>query len=130
LVYRQDCNCREFVKILTMHEIRIAEDLAAIVLETAFREGLSEVTSVNVSFGQLVQIVPDIFKFAFSEAVRGTIAANAAVAIEILPVKLKCSDCGSESELAGNLFACQKCSSTDLEILQGREVFIKTIEGE
>ncbi len=113
-----------------MHEIRIAEDLAAIVLETAFREGLSEVTSVNVSFGQLVQIVPDIFKFAFGEAVRGTIAANAAVAIEILPVKLKCSDCGSESELAGNLFACQKCSSTDLEILQGREVFIKTIEGE
>lgn len=113
-----------------MHEIRIAEDLAAIVLETAFREGLSEVTSVNVSFGQLVQIVPDIFKFAFSEAVRGTIAANAAVAIEILPVKLKCSVCGSESELTGNLFACQKCSSTDLEILQGREVFIKTIEGE
>jgi hydrogenase nickel incorporation protein HypA/HybF len=113
-----------------MHEIRIAEDLAGIVLETAASEGLSEVTSVNVSFGQMIQIVPDIFKFAFSEAVRGTIAANADVAIEVLPVRLKCGGCGSESELTGNLFACQNCGSTDLEILQGREMYIKSIEGE
>ena len=44
-----------------MHEIRIAEDLSAIVLETARKENLSKVTKVNISFGQMIQIVPDIF---------------------------------------------------------------------
>jgi hydrogenase nickel incorporation protein HypA/HybF len=113
-----------------MHEIRIAADLARIVLDSAKSEGLSEVTAVNVSFGQMIQIVPEIFKFAFSEAVRGTIACQAEVNIEVLPVKLKCSECGSVFPMGDNYFTCENCSSSDLEITQGKELFIKSIEGE
>ena len=66
-----------------MHEIRIAEDLSRIVLEAASERNLRKVTGINISFGQLVQIVPDIFEFAFRECVRGTIAENSKVNIEI-----------------------------------------------
>ena len=113
-----------------MHEIRIAEDLSAIVLDAARKENLSKVTKVNISFGQLVQIVPDIFEFAFRETVRDSIAEDAEVDIEILPVKMKCKNCGSDFQVKENLFACNICSSTDLEIIQGKELFIKSIEGE
>ncbi len=113
-----------------MHEIKIAEDLSAIVLEIAKRENLSRVTSVNISFGQLVQIVPDIFRFAFSEAVRSSVAGGAQVNIEILPVKMKCIDCGNDFQVIDNRFACDICGSTDLGIIQGKELFIKSIEGE
>ena len=34
-----------------MHEIRIAEDLSAIVLDAAVTEQLSKVTKINISFG-------------------------------------------------------------------------------
>jgi Zn finger protein HypA/HybF involved in hydrogenase expression len=53
-----------------MHEIKIAEELSVIVIDKAREARLSVVEKVNVSFGQLEQIVPDIFEFAFREAMR------------------------------------------------------------
>jgi hydrogenase nickel incorporation protein HypA/HybF len=113
-----------------MHELRIAEDLSAIVLDTAHDKNLSKVTKVSISFGQLVQIVPDIFEFAFSETVKNTVAEGAELNIEIVTVKMKCINCGSDFQITENRFACNICSSTDLEIIQGKELFIKSIEGE
>jgi hydrogenase nickel incorporation protein HypA/HybF len=113
-----------------MHELGIAEDLSVIVLDTARRENLTKVTKVNISFGQLVQIVADIFEFAFRETVRDSVAQDAELIIEIVPVKMRCKNCGNDFELNDNLFACNFCDSSDLEIIQGKELFIKSIEGE
>jgi hydrogenase nickel incorporation protein HypA/HybF len=113
-----------------MHEIRIAKDLSAIVLEVAGREKLSKVTKVNISFGQLIQIVPDVFDFAFRETVRDTIAMDSVVDIEILPVKMRCKSCKEEFDVKENAFSCTGCGSADLDIVQGKELFIKSIEGE
>jgi hydrogenase nickel incorporation protein HypA/HybF len=113
-----------------MHEIKIAEDLSTIVLETAKRENLSKVTKVNISFGQMVQIVPDIFEFAFREIVRNSVAQDAEVDIEIVPVKMKCTNCGNDFQVKEYLFTCDSCKSTDLLIINGKELFIKSIEGE
>ncbi len=113
-----------------MHEIRIAEDLSAIVLETAEREGLAKVTRVNIRFGQMIQVVPDVFEFAFREIVRDTVAGDAEVDIEIIPVKMNCLNCRTEFLVRDNLFACHNCNCTDLGIIQGKELFIKSIEGE
>jgi hydrogenase nickel incorporation protein HypA/HybF len=113
-----------------MHEIRIAEDLSVIVLEVAGREKLSVVTKINISFGEMIQIVPDIFDFAFREAVRDTIASGAEVDIEIIPVRLKCKDCNNEFNLNNSFFSCDSCNSSDLDIITGKEMFVKSIEGE
>jgi hydrogenase nickel incorporation protein HypA/HybF len=113
-----------------MHEISIAADLSSIVLETAGIEKLSKVTKVNISFGQMVQIVPDIFEFAFREAVKDTVAHGATVDIEIIEVRMKCRECGLDFTVNENNFTCNNCGSTDLEIINGKELFIKSIEGE
>jgi hydrogenase nickel incorporation protein HypA/HybF len=113
-----------------MHELRIAEDLSAIVLEAAQNENLSRVTKVNIIFGQLIQIVPDIFKSAFAEIVRDTTAEGAELDIEIMPLRMKCLNCGNDFVVEDNRFTCSVCSSTDLGIIQGKELFIKSIEGE
>jgi hydrogenase nickel incorporation protein HypA/HybF len=113
-----------------MHELRIAEDLSVIVLDTALSNNLSKVTKVNIIFGQLIQIVPDIFEFAFRETVRNSVADGAELYIEIVPVIMKCLNCGNDFQPKENLFACNICSSTDLGIIQGKELFIKSIEGE
>jgi hydrogenase nickel incorporation protein HypA/HybF len=112
-----------------MHELRIAEDLTDIVLETATKEHLSKVSRISIIFGQLVSIVPEIFEFAFREAVKGTVASDAELSVEVLPVKLKCKACGNDFLLDRNLFACSVCNSTDIDIIQGKELFIKSIEG-
>jgi hydrogenase nickel incorporation protein HypA/HybF len=113
-----------------MHELRIATDLCAIVLEAADREKLSKVTKVNISFGQMIQIVPDIFNFAFRETIKDTIANDAIADIEILPVKMRCKGCSEESGFIENVFRCARCGSEDIDLIQGKELFIKSIEGE
>lgn len=113
-----------------MHELGIAQELSDMVIKVAERERLLTVTKVNVCFGQMVQIVPDIFDFAFRIAVRDTIARDATVNIEIIPVRSRCRMCNSEFNINDNVFLCNICRSTDLEIIQGKELFIKSIEGE
>jgi hydrogenase nickel incorporation protein HypA/HybF len=113
-----------------MHEIGIARDLSLIVLDTAGKENLTKVTKVSIRFGQMVQIVPDIFEFAFREAVRDSIAQDAELNIEVGDIKMKCKDCGVEFQIKDNMFSCIVCHSTDIDIIQGRELFIKSIEGE
>lgn len=130
MICPQEFNFHGYVNDLIMHELRIAEDLSAIVLETAIREKLSIVSKVNISFGQMIQIVPEIFEFAFRECVKNSVAENADLNIEIIPIKMKCIDCGNDFKIEENLFVCNICGSTNLEIREGKELFIKSLEGE
>jgi hydrogenase nickel incorporation protein HypA/HybF len=113
-----------------MHEIRIAEDLVNIVLAVAEEEHLSKVTRVNITFGKMVQIVPEIFEFAFRETVRDSVAMDAELNIELAEIKLRCRHCGHEFRTEDNLFSCRICNSFETDIIQGKELFIKSIEGE
>jgi hydrogenase nickel incorporation protein HypA/HybF len=113
-----------------MHELKIAEELSVIVVDKAREARLSVVERVNVSFGQLVQIVPDIFEFAFREAVRDTIAAEAALNIEIIPLEMRCLSCGAEYAPAENISSCSACGAQEITVVHGKELFIKSIEGE
>ena len=113
-----------------MHEIRLATDLAGIVTEAAVRENLSRVTRINIQFGEMIQVVPDIFRFAFSVAVKGTNAEYAEVALEIIPVTLRCNKCRKEFVPGDLMFQCIHCQSVDLEIIHGKEMFVKSLEGE
>ena len=122
-------NCQGFAE-KDMHEIRIAEELSAIVLEIAHKEGLKRVTTVNVCFGQMVQVVPQIFESAFREMVRDTEAQDSKLDIEIVPVRMRCRGCGLDFKLIDNRFSCCNCGSDDLEWINGKELFIKSIEGD
>jgi hydrogenase nickel incorporation protein HypA/HybF len=113
-----------------MHEIGIASDLTVIVLDSAKSGNLSKVTRVSICMGKLIQIVPDIFKFAFREAVRDSIASDAVLDIEVVDVKMRCLKCGNDFQLKDNRFSCSICQSTELEIIHGKELYIKSIEGE
>ncbi len=114
-----------------MHEIRIAQDLQKIILEVADKNNLKKVLTVNIQFGEMVQIVPDIFHFAFEEASKGSLVEGSELKIEVLPIKIKCADCLNLIEISKEgSYSCPNCKSLDIEIIQGKEIFIKSIEGE
>jgi len=113
-----------------MHELKIAEELIGIINEVAESEKLKKVTKVNIQFGKMIQIVPDIFQFVFESAVKGTLAKNAKLKLEILPVVFVCNKCKEEAEIDDLFFVCPRCGSNDLELIQGRETIIESIEGE
>jgi len=113
-----------------MHELAIAKELSGIVNEVASKEKLEKVTRIDVCFGQMIQVVPEIFTFALEETIRGTVADGAEIAVEVLPAVLLCRSCTNEFNLEHNTFICPGCGSSDTEMKQGREIYVKSIEGE
>jgi len=113
-----------------MHELKIAEELAAMVAGHAAEAGLNTVERVNISFGQFIQIVPEIFEAAFREAARDGVAASAELDIEIIPAEMRCQRCGSVYVPAGDINGCAICGSEEIVVKHGKELFIKSIEGE
>jgi hydrogenase nickel incorporation protein HypA/HybF len=113
-----------------MHEISLSAELAIIVTQVAADEELTRITRINLQFGEMIQVVPDIFRFAFQEAVRGTLAENAEVDIEIMPVTLRCARCQNEFLVPDMVFRCINCRSTEFDIIHGKEMFVKSLEGE
>ncbi len=112
-----------------MHELRIATDLAEIVERYASEAGWKAVDRVNVTFGQFIQVVPDLFEAAFREASTGTLAERAELDIEIIPAEMRCLNCGAPYIPDGDLHACRSCGSEEIDLIHGKELFIKSIEG-
>ena len=89
-----------------MHELKIAEELIGIIIEVAKSENMKKVTKVNIQFGKMIMIVPDVFRFVFEGGVKGTVAKSAKLNLEILPVKFACNKCKEETEIDNLLFVC------------------------
>ena len=107
----------------------MAIELAGIVTEVARQEKLNTVSRISLQFGEMIQVVPDIFRFAFTEAVRGTVAEHAEIEIEIVLLTLQCKNCLTEFVIEDLNFHCRRCESTDIEIIHGKEMFVKSMEG-
>ena len=123
-------NFPESVNDKTMHEVAIVSDMFRIIDEVAKQEQLTRIDKVYFSIGKMLQVVPDLFRFAFDSAKENTIAADAEIEIEFLPVQMRCVDCRYEFEVEGNKFFCPNCEGTNLDLIQGKELLIKSIEGE
>jgi hydrogenase nickel incorporation protein HypA/HybF len=111
-----------------MHELSIVAGLFETLLEQARAHNAREVTSVRLKVGLLSGIVPELLVSAFDMYKKGTIAENAALDVETVPLGVRCRTCGAESRKEDFILACPACASADLEIVQGTEIFLERIE--
>ncbi len=111
-----------------MHELAIAQNILEIVQQSVTEEQAPDVKWVRIRVGQLSGIVPDSLDFCFSAIVGETNMRQASLAIEQVPTISRCKECGHRFELEDMNFACPACSSTDLELLTGRELQVVEIE--
>jgi hydrogenase nickel incorporation protein HypA/HybF len=78
--------------------------------------------------GALSGVVVDAFEFAFGALSEGTIAEGARLSIEATPILCYCPSCNIEFEVRDFQYACPRCTSTDCEIRQGREMNLVSLE--
>jgi hydrogenase nickel incorporation protein HypA/HybF len=109
-----------------MHELGITQNIVAIAMEYA--SGVP-VKSVTLEIGQLTAILPDAIRFCFDVCCQGTILEGAQLEIIEKPGLARCRRCGSEVALDVPFGVCD-CGSHDLQIIQGEELSIKTLETE
>ena len=113
-----------------MHELSIVASLFEILEEKAKEQKAKKVISVKVKVGALSGVVPEFLKTAFDVYKKDTIADEAKLKIEEVPLKVKCQKCGAEIIKNDFVFLCEKCESRELKTLAGTELLLEKIEME
>jgi hydrogenase nickel incorporation protein HypA/HybF len=88
----------------------------------------ARVQRVNLQVGKLSAIVADSLRFCFDLVVKDTPLEGTELAIEELPVVVRCKDCQAQWTVTEPVFTCQQCQRGNIYILSGRELDIKSIE--
>lgn len=112
-----------------MHELSVAVSLLEIAEQKAREEGAERISRLFLRIGPLSGIVPDALRFAFEVAAEPTLARDAVLEIENVPVVLYCSTCereaGAESTYA---YSCPHCGRPTHDVRGGNELEITSME--
>ena len=111
-----------------MHELSLVASVFEVLEEKAREHGAARVTKVVLDVGIMSGAVPDLLESAFEAYKRGTLAAGARLEIVVVPMKVRCPDCGGETVREDADFSCAGCGSRRVEIVEGRELVIEKIE--
>jgi hydrogenase nickel incorporation protein HypA/HybF len=98
------------------------------VNDIASAHGARSVKNVTVMIGPLAGVEPDLLTQAFPIARAGTVADQAELLIESLPLKVRCRSCGAETEAQANRLICGACGDWQTEVISGEEMLLARIE--
>ena len=114
-----------------MHELYIAQSILNSVRKSLPADVAPErVTEVRVEVGELDAVVPDTLTFLFDAIKTDFGMPSASLAIDEIPVRCACRDCGEVFSLELPIFICPKCRSGRVEVLQGRGIKLTGIMAE
>jgi hydrogenase nickel incorporation protein HypA/HybF len=107
-----------------MHELSLIANLFELLEEKAAEQNAQKIVHVTLQVGLLSGAVPELLKTAFDIYKKDTIAAEAVLEIEEVPLKYACQDCGAEMIKDDYIIVCDKCGSTRLKTLAGTDMFL------
>lgn len=110
-----------------MHELSIIASLFEILEEKAQEQKATKILLVKLKVGKLAGVVPEFLQTAFDVYKNGTIAREARLEVEEVPLKIRCRACHAITEKDDFVFVCPVCGSTDLETLEGTELLLEKL---
>ena len=111
-----------------VHELAICQALIQQVEKIATENHASSVDQIVLIIGALSGVEGPLLDRAFSIARMGTVAQEAELKIEIGPVVVECRICGNHNEVAVNRLLCDACGDWQVNVKQGDEMLLKTVE--
>ena len=110
-----------------MHEMSIVAGVLDIVENEARSAGATVINSVEIEVGALAGVEVDSLEFCFEVARKDTLAANASLVIHEIPGLGHCSDCGQDVAMDYFMAVCSACGEGLLEVLQGQELRVRSL---
>ncbi len=83
-----------------------------------------------ISVGEFAGVEIHALEFAFQVLSRSTLAEGAELVIERVPIVLACRSCGMKFNGDRLDIPCVSCGGGEIDLIQGRELDLKTIAGE
>ncbi len=115
-----------------MHEYSIVQSLMEIIEDNAKRHGASKVEKVVVKIGILSGVEPHLLKIAFDTFKERSICEDAELELVIQPIVALCKKCGHKNLFEKNslFFECQMCKEGELEIVEGEDMYLLSLQME
>ncbi len=110
-----------------MHELAVCQALISQVRDIALERGATGVSGIRVALGPLSGVEPALLQSAYTLARAGTLASDAALTIVVPPLRVRCRQCGAESQARPNRLLCPACGSHDTRILSGDEMILESL---
>lgn len=111
-----------------MHELSVVANLFEILEEKAREQKGKRIMFVKLQIGALSGIVPELLATAFDIYKKDTIAGEAKLKIDVVPLKVRCKDCHKVMVKDDVLFICDFCASTQIETLEGTEMILEKMD--
>jgi hydrogenase nickel incorporation protein HypA/HybF len=108
-----------------VHELAIADSVVRIACAHAAGR---KIAAVELKVGHLRQVVPSALEFSFGLVAEGTEAEGAELRIEVVPAAGRCRACGADTALPELPLRCARCGGLDLDVLQGEELLVDSLE--
>lgn len=111
-----------------MHELGVVLEVVKTVEQFAEENNVSsKIEKLVLQIGELSSIIPKYVEAVYPAAVDGTILQNTKLEIEVMPANARCKECTKVYNAVEHRAICPKCGGKDVELLSGREFFIKEI---
>ena len=110
-----------------MHEFSIAVDIVDIATSSARQEAATEVKEIEIEIGQLSGVVMEALDFSLEAAVKGTILETARRNLITIPGKARCTNCLCEYDTDTLFKPCPRCGTCAPDVIQGRELRVKSL---
>lgn len=109
-----------------MHELALCEAIAGVVRTHA--DG-RHVDVVRVRVGALRQVVPESLSFCWKLVRDSADMPDAELELECVTAAVRCRACGAASEItsAWSIW-CPECDSAEVEVLQGNEFLVTSLD--
>lgn len=110
-----------------MHELGVVIEVVKVVEKFAVENQVQKIDTLVLQIGELSSMIPKYIKAVYPAAVDGTMLEDTKLEIEILPGNARCADCGKVFNVLEHKGKCPKCNGKRLELLCGKEFYIKEI---
>lgn len=111
-----------------MHELGICRSLIDVALAAlSERGGSARAASLDVQVGRFTSVVPESLSFYFDILKKGTLLEDAALRIETVALRTRCSLCAFEETLDEAILSCSRCAGPCVPV-SGRELRLVAID--
>jgi hydrogenase nickel incorporation protein HypA/HybF len=116
-----------------MHELQVTEQILAVALKHVDGHDVSRIVNIHLRIGQLSDLEEEWIQRYFDYLSKGTLAENAKLKIETVPIVLECEDCGANFEVSKQELGEARCPECDDDecnwgLVSGREYTVTNME--
>jgi len=111
-----------------MHELSVCQALVGQVENLLKDHYAHRVAQITLGIGPLSGVEPNLLEQAYTIARAGTVAGEAELIVESIPVRVHCDTCGAETSVLPNRLVCGECGDWHTRLISGDECMLMSVE--